>query len=75
MSDSRRVISADALIFSESSAQTVSSLVAELILSLTVPSEQISWLGDASPAIERLGLPAYEWSARSDRAAKLIESD
>lgn len=27
--------------------------------------EQISWLNDASPAIPRLGLPAYSWEAES----------
>jgi beta-glucosidase len=28
-------------------------------------SEQISWLDDASPAIPRLGLPAYSWEAEA----------
>ena len=34
--------------------------VAALVSAMTT-DEQISWLNDASPAIPRLGLPAFEW--------------
>jgi beta-glucosidase-like glycosyl hydrolase len=38
--------------------------VAALVAAMTV-DEQISWLDDASPAIPRLGLPAYSWEAEA----------
>jgi hypothetical protein len=41
-------------------AQRVEMLVSSMSL-----SEQISWLDDASPAIPRLGLPAYSWEAEA----------
>jgi beta-glucosidase len=40
--------------------------VANLISLLTVP-EKVSLLQDASPAIPRIGLPAYEWARECER--------
>lgn len=38
--------------------------VAALVSAMTT-DEQISWLNDASPAIPRLGLPAFEWEGEA----------
>lgn len=38
--------------------------VSLLVDAMTLP-ERISWLNDASPAIPRLGLPAYSWEAEA----------
>ena len=36
----------------------------QLVSAMTL-DEQISWLDDGSPAIPRLGLPAYSWEAEA----------
>lgn len=47
--------------------------VAALVAAFT-PAELISWLNDASPAIPRLGLPAYSWEGevRSEQCSSTL---